>query len=232
MSTPGIDESDYIRAFMSERPVDFAEAALIVVDMQYATGHRDGALGRRMAAEGSNVAGYRFDRIETKVVPNIKRLLADFRARGGAVIYLTVGARNRDCSDAPPHMKKLFVSLDNFEGSRDHEIIDELKPEPGEAVINKTSIGAFASTGIDHLLRSLGKNQLYISGVSTNMCVDTTAREAADRGYKVTLIEDACATTHEDLHNATITNFQRLFGRVISTDEALAELLPAASEKG
>ena len=61
-------------------------------------------------------------------------------------------------------------------------------------------------------------------GVSTNMCVDTTAREAADRGYGVTLIEDACATTHEDLHDAAITNFQRLFGRVISADEAMAEL--------
>ena len=61
-------------------------------------------------------------------------------------------------------------------------------------------------------------------GVSTNMCVETTAREAADRGYKVSLIENACATTHEKLHEGTITNFQRLFGRVISTDEALAEL--------
>jgi len=99
-----------------------------------------------------------------------------------------------------------------------------LKPRPDESIINKTTIGAFASTGIDHLLRSLGRDQLYMTGVSTNMCVDTTAREAADRGYGVTLIEDACATTHEDLHNATVTNFQRLFGRVIYTDDALEEL--------
>ena len=63
-----------------------------------------------------------------------------------------------------------------------------------------------------------------MTGVSTNMCVETTAREAADRGYGVTLLEDACATTHEDLHNATITNFQRLFGRVISTRAAIEEL--------
>lgn len=221
---PKTPDNDYIQAFMTEREADFSRAALIVVDMQYATGHRDGALGRRLAAEGSNVAGYRFDRIETLVVPNMKRLLDRFRNDNGAIVYLTVGADKADCSDAPLHMIAMFKALDNYEGSREHEIIDELKPRPGESVINKTTIGAFASTGIDHLLRSLGRDQLYMGGVSTNMCVDTTAREAADRGYAVTLIEDACGTTHEDLHNATITNFQRLFGRVMSTDEALVEL--------
>ncbi len=224
MAVSDINDTDYIKAFMDERPVDFARAALIVVDMQYATGHRDGALGRRMRAEGSNVAAYRFGRIEELVVPNIKRLLDGFRSGGGEVIYLTVGAAKADCSDAPPHMKKMFQALDNFEGSRDHEIISDLEPQAGEQVLNKTSIGAFASTGLDHLLRSLGKDQLYMTGVSTNMCVETTAREAADRGYGVTLLEDACATTHEDLHNATITNFQRLFGRVISTRDAVEEL--------
>lgn len=224
MSASGIDEVDYIRAFMSERAIDVARAALVVVDMQYATGHRQGALGRRMLREGSNVTNYRFERIETQVVPNIRRLLAGFRQRGAEVLYLTVGASRKDIADAPPHMKKLFHDLDNYEGSREHEIIDELKPEPGESVINKTSIGAFASTGIDHLLRSLGKDQLYMTGVSTNMCVETTAREAADRGYLVTLVEDACGATREELHHGTMMNFQRLFGRVVSTDEALAEL--------
>jgi nicotinamidase-related amidase len=56
------------------------------------------------------------------------------------------------------------------------------------------------------------------------MCVETTAREAADRGYAVTLVEDACATTHADLHEGTIRNFARLFGRVRSTDEVIADL--------
>lgn len=224
MATSGIDQTDYIKAYMDERPIDFGRAVLIVVDMQYATGHRDGALGRRMAEERSNVVGYRFDRIENLVVPNTKALLEHFRGHGGEIIYLTIGAAKADCSDAPPHMKKMFQALGNYEGTRDHEIIDELKPQKGESVLNKTSIGAFASTGLDHLLRSLGKDQLYMTGVSTNMCVETTAREAADRGYLVSLVENACGSTHEDLHNATMTNFQRLFGRVISTEQALDEL--------
>ncbi len=224
MSSEGIDDTDYIRAYMAAREIDPGKAALVVVDMQYATGHRDGALGRRMAEERSNATSYRFHRIESEVVPNTQRLLAGFRAKGAEVVYLTVGAVRADVADAPPHMAKLFRDTDNYEGSREHEIIDELKPAEGEFVVNKTSIGAFASTGLDHLLRSLGREQLYMTGVSTNMCVETTAREAADRGYLVTMVEDACGATIEELHHGTMTNFQRLFGRVRSTDEALAEL--------
>jgi nicotinamidase-related amidase len=217
-------DSDYIRAYMDERPVDPARAALIVIDMQYATGSRSGALAKQLAAKGSHVADYRFDRIERLVVPNTKRLLEAFRAAKRPVVYVTIGARLPDASDAPPHMRKLFRSLDNYEGSREHEIIDELKPRTGEIVVNKTSIGAFASSGIDSLLRSLGAEQLYCVGVSTNMCVETTAREAADRGYLVTLIEDACGTTHAELHEATMKNFARLFGRVCSTEAVVGEI--------
>jgi nicotinamidase-related amidase len=140
------------------------------------------------------------------------------------VLHVTVGAALPDASDAPLHMRKLFVEFRNHLGSREHEIVDELKPLPGEHVLRKTTNGAFASTNIDSLLRALGCDQLYLTGVSTNMCVETTAREAADRGYGVTLIEDACGTTHEDLHLVTMRNFQRLFGRVRSTAESLSEL--------
>ena len=139
-----------------------------------------------------------------------------------------MGAALPDASDAPLHMRKLFAEFHNHVGSREHEILDELKPRAGEHVLRKTTIGAFASTNIDSLLRALGCEQLYLAGVSTNMCVETTAREAADRGYLVTLVEDACGTTHEDLHHVTMRNFQRLFGRVRSTDQALAEMQMAA----
>ncbi|MBL8381737.1 MAG: cysteine hydrolase [Burkholderiales bacterium] len=222
--TIDLEKTDYIRAFTVERAPDPARAALVVVDMQYATGARDGALGRRLAAQGSTVAEYRFARIERLVVPNALRLLAAWRRARLRVLYVTVGAQLPDCSDAPAHMRKLFLELQNFAGSREHEIIDALKPERGEAVVNKTSNGAFATSGIDSVLRAWGCDQLYLLGVSTNMCVDSTAREAADRGYAVTLIEDACATTQPALHEATMVNFRRLFGRVRSTDEVLEEI--------
>ena len=221
------NSSDYIRAYMADRPVAPARAALVIIDMQYATGSRQGALARKMAAEGSTTADYRFERIEGLVLPNTLRLRECFQRLGRPVLHVTVGAALPDASDAPVHMRKLFVEFRNYVGSREHEIVDELKPRPGEHVLRKTTIGAFASTGIDSLLRALDCEQLYLAGVSTNMCVETTAREAADRGYGVTLVEDACGTTHEDLHETTMRNFQRLFGRVCSTAESLSELEPA-----
>ncbi len=216
--------SDYIQAYMTAPVADLAKAALLIIDMQYATGHRDGALGRRMRAERANLTDDRFDRIERLVVPNVLRMAPIFRAGGGEVIYITQGAERADCADAPPHMRAFYTATGNHVGSREHDILDELAPAENDVVVNKRSIGAFASTGIDHLLRSLGRAQLYMTGISTNMCVETTAREAADRGYAVTLVEDACATTHADLHEATLRNFRRLFGRVLSTDEVVAEL--------
>jgi nicotinamidase-related amidase len=216
--------ADYITAYMTERKVEPARAALLIIDMQYATGSRQGALGQKLLAEGSSLGNYRFDRIEQSVLPSVQRLRARFTALQRPVIHVTIGAAHPQALDAPVHMRRLFVEFDNHLGSRQHEILDELKPLPGEHVVRKTTIGAFASTNIDSLLRALGCEQLYLAGVSTNMCVETTAREAADRGYLVTLVEDACGTTHEDLHQVTMRNFQRLFGRVRSCDEALSEL--------
>ena len=216
--------NDYIRAYMSERAIEPARAALLIIDMQNATGSRDGPLGQRLRAEGSSLGDYRFDRIERVVTPNALRLRERFRALGRPVLHVTIGAALPDASDAPPHMRRLFAETGNHLGSPAHEIVDALKPQPGEHVLRKTTIGAFASTNIDSLLRALGAEQLWLCGVSTNMCVETTAREAADRGYLVTLVEDACGTTHEDLHQVTMRNFQRLFGRVRSTAQSLEEL--------
>jgi nicotinamidase-related amidase len=174
------------------------------------------------------VGDYRFDRIEQSVLPCTLRLRELFNRLQRPVLHVTLGAARPDGADAPVHIRQLLVEFKNYVGSREHEILDELKPWPGEHVLRKTTIGAFASTNIDSLLRALGCEQLYMAGVSTNMCVETTAREAADRGYLVTLVEDACGTTHEDLHHVTLRNFQRLFGRVRSTDQALAEMqIPA-----
>ena len=216
--------ADYIAAYMIERTVDPSRAALLIIDMQYATGSRVGALGQKLLSEGSTLGNYRFDRIEQSVLPSVQRLRARFTQLQRPVIHVTIGAAHPDALDAPVHMRRLFVEFANHLGSRQHEILDELKPLPGEHVVRKTTIGAFASTNIDSLLRALGCEQLYLAGVSTNMCVETTAREAADRGYLVTLVEDACGTTHEDLHQVTMRNFQRLFGRVRSCDEAISEL--------
>jgi len=222
--TDVLETADYIQVYNNVRPIDPTKSALLIVDMQYATGHRDGPLAQRMKSEGLTITDWRFQRIHELVIPNNLRLIDTIRKASGHIIYITIGAAMPDCRDAPVHMRELFLDMKNFIGSRSHEIIDELKPGPNDHIVRKTTIGAFASTGIDHLLRTLGCNALFVTGVSTNMCVETTAREAADRGYDVTIVEDACATTHKDLHHNTMRNFQRLFGKVRSTEEVM-ELL-------
>ena len=217
--------TDYIAEFTEFPTTDFANSALVIIDMQFATGARDGALGRRFlgSEDGRAKLSYRFDRIDSHVLPNTRRLLEHFRDRGGRVIHVKIGAQRPDAADAPAHMRKLFRELGNHVGSPEHEIVPSLAPLDGEPVLRKTTNGAFASTGIDSLLRALNVAHLYLTGVSTNMCVETTAREAADRGYAVTLVEDACGATDPDLHRNTMVNFQRLFGRVLSTSKVLAE---------
>jgi nicotinamidase-related amidase len=170
------------------------------------------------------VVRYRFDRIEQVVVPTIRRLLAFFRRHNLTVVYLTMGSEMPDFSDALPHLKSFLASSNNRAGTREHEILEEVKPEPGELVLNKTTMGAFNSTNLDSILWSRGIKFLLFTGVSTNMCVDTTARDGADRGFRCVIIEDGCGASAQSYHDAALITFQRLFGKVQSSKEVLLEL--------
>ncbi len=88
--------------------------------------------------------------------------------------------------------------------------------------MNKTSSGAFNSTSIERTLLNIGIDGLVITGVVTHACVETTARDAADRGFKCILVDDACATFSQDVHDATMKAFAIHYGRVATTDEVLA----------
>jgi nicotinamidase-related amidase len=104
---------------------------------------------------------------------------------------------------------------------------DALRPAPGEPVINKTTMSAFHSSGFERLLRSWGVEQLVSTGVSTNSCVEGTARDAADRGFRCLLVEDGCGAASQRLHDAACENFQRLLGRVAASADVMAELAAA-----
>jgi len=218
--------SDYISDLSASFEIDPAKASLIVVDMQYATGSRKAGLGKRLTEEGKldTLARERFERIENVVVPNLCRMLTFFRENSLRVIYITFGSEMEDYSDAPPHMVRFFRGTNNRKGQLEHEIVEEVKPHPGEPVLNKTTISAFTSTGIDSLLRSMGIEYLLFAGMSTNMCVGTTARDAADRGYHCLLIEDCCGAAQNEYHRWETVNFQRLFGRVDSSGNVMAEI--------
>jgi nicotinamidase-related amidase len=188
---------DYIGAYNLSFQIEPAKTALVVIDMQYATGSRKAGLGKRLTEEGKldALARERFERIENVVVPNLQRMLAFCREKGLRVIYVTIGSEMDDYIDAPPHMVGLFKGTNN------------------------------RKSGIDSLLRSMGIEYLLFAGVSTNMCVGTTARDAADRGYRCLLIEDCCGAAQNEYHRWETVNFQRLFGKVESSDNIMAEIM-------
>jgi nicotinamidase-related amidase len=206
--------------------VEPMSTALILIDLQYATACRTMGLGKKMINEKrEHIVKWRFDRIEQVLLPNVKRLLSFFRKHKMKVVYITFGSTMPDYSDARPTLRVRLKANNNRAGTREHEILDEIKPIDGEYVVNKTTISAFWSSGINNILNAIEAKYLLFAGVSTNMCVEGTARDASEIGdYRCVMLEDCLATTHEELHRATIRNFQRLYGRVVSTEEILEEL--------
>jgi nicotinamidase-related amidase len=221
--------ANYVNEFSYRFTLNPATTALLVVDMQKATGSLQHGLALWLKSQGRlEESLYRFERIANTVVPNTQKLLTHFRKAGGKIIYITYGSERDDYSDMARHIRDIVTATKNKVGEPEHEIIDALKPLPDDLVLNKTTIGAFASTDIDQYLRTSGISEIVVTGVSTNNCVGMTAMEAADKGYGVVLVSDATGTCSDRMQNAFEEMFLRLWGRVLSTDETIAELRTAA----
>ena len=166
------------------------------------------------------------------VEPNLKRLLDVFRAGKHRVIFSTVASENADGSDWAPAFKRLNdearaqIREAAFPAKTDPwaRMVEVLEPTADEIVINKTTYGAFASTGLDATLRNLNIETLVLGGVVTNRCVETTMRDATDRGYRVILVDDGTATFSQELQDAATLSLQGAYGFVRQTDEVLSLL--------
>ena len=105
-------------------------------------------------------------------------------------------------------------------GERGHAIIEEVAPLPGEPVVDKPGFGAFYSTDLELMLRTAGISALTIAGVTTDVCVHSTLREAVDRGFECTTVSDACAAGDPAVHDAMIRCIAGeggILGRVLDT---------------
>lgn len=202
--------------------------ALVIVDMQYIDAHRAYGFGKWLVEEYTEFGTYYCDRIESIVIPNAQRLLAAFRGHGMRVIHLTLGPELPDGADFAgldtSHMlesKPGSPPVAYHRGTLEHRILPELTPVEGELVVNKTSRGAFNSTALERTLRSMGISTLLVTGVATSVCVDLTARDAADRGFGAIVVEDATADLTEAWHQAALLQFALRWGKVMTSDEAL-----------
>ena len=219
--------------------LDERRTALLIVDMQNYGANPDSDRGRLMLERAPDQARAYFAQLDEAVIPNQARLLRFWRRSGLRVIFLTVGALLPDGSDMTPRRQRRdaerLAALGQTEHMHpttgDYQIVENLRPCGGELVVRKNSIGAFNSSPIDQILRNMGITGLVIVGVITEGCVETTARDAADRGYDCIVVEDGCASDFgPEAHEASLLSFARMFGQVMSTEEVL-ERFEAALRK-
>jgi len=226
---------DYGLTFVQPVPMHREGMALVVVDMQY----HDAAAGQGFCAALEVIdpgsCAYFDERNENLTVPSITRLVEGFRARDLRIVYLCLGAEQQDMSDMPPRMAAWIRDVEERSGIHDmfwrgnplYAIRQEFAPRPGDLVVHKKTFGAFNSSNLDEVLREHGIDTLVICGISTNCCVETTARDAADRGYGVVIVDEACADYDEAAHDASLRAFHFNFGRVVRTPEDVLAAIDA-----
>ena len=216
-----------IEAEPSTLVVELDHAALIIIDMQ-----RDflepGGFGETL---GNNVA------LLKAAVPPLQALLAAARKAGMLIIHTREGHRP-DLSDAPRHkvergepsmrigapgpMGRILIR-----GEPGHDIIPELYPAPGEPVIDKPGKGAFYQTDLELMLKNREIDTLFVCGVTTEVCVNTTVREANDRGFRCIVLSDCCASYFPEFHAAGLAMIKAqggIFGWVAASPQLLAAM--------
>jgi len=187
----------------NRRDADYVagETALLLVDLQRIW--LEPGLDPFHPERGSDHYFYR--EVATRVVPNNERLLAAARGHGVEVVHTIIQSLTEDGRDrsldhklTPIHVPpSLAAGLPPA----------NLGPIGDEIVLPKTSSGVFNSTSIDYVLGNLGIRHLVISGVLTDQCVDMAVRDAADRGYRVTCVADACAAPTPERHANALSTF-------------------------
>ena len=210
---------------LSSQPGQLNRTALLIIDMQ-----RDFcAPGGYADTAGLDIANLR------KPIPQIQQLLSAARAHAMLVIHTREGHRS-DLLDCTPSKKarsaraaapigsagpmgKLLIR-----GEYGHDFINELTPTTGEPIIDKSGYGAFHQTDLEIILRSQNIDQLILTGVTTEVCVQSTLREAVDRGFSCITLSDACGSAYPELHQASLAMIMvegGIFGEVLTTDAML-----------
>lgn len=216
-----------------EFTLDPERTALVIVDLQNITTNPGGSGLKYLSTYYPEAAEGYLARLQSFLLPNVKRLLAHFREQSLRIIYVTVGSQVPDGTDFEPLRRSSEKRIHHKTGMRtvltdrsrdDFAIMAELAPRPEDLVINKVSRSAFTTTGIDQILRNMGMKGLVFTGVATNACVGLTACDAGDRGYKTVIVEDAVASSNTLLHEAALLNFASLYGQVWTTDQVFSAL--------
>jgi ureidoacrylate peracid hydrolase len=209
--------------------IDFGKSAVVVVDMQNAFATRGGMLD----IAGVDISG------AGQVVRSIKAIVDAARGAEIPIVFLQMGYKpdlsNSGGPRSPNYHKELAMHLMNCrpdlkgklltEGSWDFAVVDELKPQPQDIVIVKARYSGFQGTTLDSQLRMLGVQFLFLTGIATNVCVESTLRHGYFLDYWPLLITDAVMQAGPSaLQEATVFNVENFFGWTVQSQEFLAAL--------
>ncbi|WP_201840708.1 cysteine hydrolase family protein [Microvirga zambiensis] len=218
MTLPPIDAPN---GAYRERPIEPAKTALLSIDMQNAEFSQEMLDRSRVTGTPESKKNAFFERMAETVIPNQVRLQRAAREAGIEVIFTVIESLTQNGRDRSLDHK--ISQLHIPRGSWDAQVIDGVKPEADEIVIPKTASGIFNATNIEYVLRNLGIEYLIIYGVVTDQCVETTIRDAADKGFLVTQIEDCCAAFTPEDHRLSVESMKGHYCRTRSTDEIIKE---------
>lgn len=200
-------------------PIEKAkECAILVIDMQEYCSLPERGYHSEVKRE-DNI--YFFDRVDL-AVGNIQKALNAGRSNKVEVLYTFIEAQTKDGRDSSLDYK-LSGPILVPKNHQDARVLKAIGPNDDDILLPKTSCSVFQSTNIDYILRNLGTRNLVICGQLTNQCVESAVRDAADLGYLVTVLEDACAAETELAHTNSIRNMKG-FARILKTAELVKEL--------
>ena len=191
---------DYKKYQVKNWKPDIRKAALLIIDMQ----------------------NY-FIELAKGIIPNIKKLINTFRKLERPIVYTMHTHINLETDGGLLVQWWGKESMEVFTPGRwEWMIIEEIKPSEEDIIINtKTRYSAFYKTELEKILKSLDITDLVITGVMTNYCCETTARDAFNRDFRVFFIADATATDDPFLHNATLCNLASGFAVILETEETI-----------
>jgi ureidoacrylate peracid hydrolase len=165
-----------------------------------------------------------------EIVPNVNRLAAAMRAAGGKVVWVQMTLNDQEQGWSVffegERRREAFRQLQR--GSHGHALYDTLDVKADDLIVEKRRYSAFiqGASNIDQILRGFGIDTVVITGTLTNVCCESSARDAMMLNYKVVFVSDANAALSDAEHNATLGTILRVFGDVATTDETIARLMP------
>jgi ureidoacrylate peracid hydrolase len=193
------------------KPIDKIDphtTSLIVVDAQNDFVHPEGKFGRFGLAEQAK-----------PTIDKLKKVIESCRKAGIPIIY-TVTQYSEDYKDAGSMHRVIELEALKI-GSWGAKIIDDVKPKPNDIIIEKRRHSAFYNTNLEDVLKTLKINTLIFTGYATNVCVESTVRDAKYRDLNCIVISDCTASFNERMHNFSLANIKLFFGNVIDSEELI-----------